>query len=153
TLLEERFHLKTHRASEQVAMYAMRLAKRGLKLEPMKESDCISGKDAGPPLGSTPPCGYMTNATGSDIIRLHYVGFQLAFLARELSAVLDRHVIDETGVTGRFTIDLQFHTESAGASQSDENATGPAAPSVFKAMEEQLGLTLEKTTGTRGFLV
>jgi uncharacterized protein (TIGR03435 family) len=42
TLLEERFKLKLHRDTEEVAMYAMTVRKGGLKIKPMKDGDCIA---------------------------------------------------------------------------------------------------------------
>ena len=46
TLLEERFHLKVHRETEDVPMYALTVAKSGFKLKPMKDGDCDSGDPA-----------------------------------------------------------------------------------------------------------
>src|SRR5262249_10312566 len=44
-LLEERFHLKTHRATEEVPMYALTVAKGGLKIKPLGPGGCTSFDD------------------------------------------------------------------------------------------------------------
>jgi uncharacterized protein (TIGR03435 family) len=61
---------------------------------------------------------------------------------------LDRPVVDKTGITGTFDFRLRF--------APDENITGippnpdePDLPSIFTALQEQLGLKLESTKGNR----
>ncbi len=144
SLLADRFKLKLHRESETVPMYALRVAKGGLKLKPMSASDCDP-----PAPGERSPCGFMTNSSGSGLRRLHYVGFQLSFLARQLAGEVGRHVIDETGITGEFTIDLTFAADTA----APAGEPADAGTSLFKALGDQLGLTLEKVTGPQGFIV
>lgn len=150
TLLEERFRLKTHRETETVPMYALRLAKGGFKPAPLKDGDCDdSPKQPGPPQivpGGKQPCGFITQGSADGTTRFHMVGFQVGMLTRRLADVMHMHVIDETGLTGTFVIDLQFASEDAPAGAS-------AAPSVFTALEQQLGLKLEKTKGAAGFIV
>jgi uncharacterized protein (TIGR03435 family) len=66
-------------------------------------------------------------------------------LGRVLGAgTLDRRVVDRTGVTGSFDIDLRFRPD-AGARAGGPPGAGPVdsdAPSIFTAVEEQLGLKL-----------
>jgi uncharacterized protein (TIGR03435 family) len=150
TLLEERFGLKIHRETENVAMFALRVAKTGFKLKPMKEGDCEQA--SGPPPWEKEPCGFMARSSGA-VSRLHYVGFPISSLARVLADEVRLHVIDETGISGDFRIDLQFVSDdqaAGGASAADSPAAGV---SVFTALEQQLGLKLEKTTGPSGFIV
>lgn len=153
TLLEERFHLEIHRESETVQMYALRVAKSGFKLKPMKDGDCE--KAAGPPPWTKEPCGFMSRSGGT-LSRWRYVGFELSFLARQLAEPLGRHVIDETGVTGRFIIDFAFVSDEIAVPAAGDPAGAElpgAGASIFTAIEQQLGLKLEKTTGPRGFIV
>jgi uncharacterized protein (TIGR03435 family) len=151
TLLEERFKLKIRRGSETTAMYALRVAKGGLKLKPLADDECDKRAEAA---AETQRCGLMMRSSGT-VSRMHYVGFELSFFARLLSEPLGLHVIDETGVTGKFIIDLQYASEEMAARGSAEPTSGaaPTGPSIFTALEQQLGLRLEKITGPKGFLV
>ena len=153
TLLEERFRLKIHRETENVPMMALRVAKSGFKLKPMKEGDCEEA--SGPPPWPKQPCGFMTRSSGT-VSRLHYVSFRLSFLARVLSEEVRLHVIDETGISGEFLIDLQFVSDDMAARAAGDplGAELPGAgATLFTALEQQLGLKLEKTTGPSGFIV
>jgi uncharacterized protein (TIGR03435 family) len=159
TLLEERFRLKIHRESEEAPMYTLSVAKGGFKLKPMKEGDCNPDRTApiGVP-GVKLPCGLMTSqGRGPNAVWTFTSGTMMGLTIR-LASTLGQHVIDKTGITGEFLINLEFHP--------DENTPGikwpaersadqsvPHAASIFTALEEQLGLKLEKTKGQRGFLV
>jgi uncharacterized protein (TIGR03435 family) len=96
--------------------------------------------------GGKEQCGYMPSGTNDGTVRFHFVGFHPEFLARRLADFVHMHVIDETGIRDKFIIDLTFASENAAAGAS-------SAPSVFTALEQQLGLKLEETTGLRGFIV
>jgi uncharacterized protein (TIGR03435 family) len=151
TLLEERFKLKIHRATEKAPMYALRVAKDGFKLKPLKDGDCDDNPDVGPDgrpviAPGKQPCGFMTSGSADGTTRLHLVGFPVSALARRLADITKMHVVDETGITDKFILDLQFASEDAAAGASN-------APSVFTALDQQLGLKLEKITGERGYIV
>jgi len=151
TLLAERFKLKIHRETEKAPMYALRVAKGGFKLNGVKEGDCDNSPDrTGPPVivpGGKEPCGFMASSGGATS-RWHFVGFQMGMLARRLADTTHMHVVDETGLTDKYIINLQFAAD-------DQPAGAPASemPSLFTALEQQLGLRLEKITGQRGFIV
>jgi uncharacterized protein (TIGR03435 family) len=152
SLLEDRFKLKLRRASETVPMYALKVAKGGVRVRAIKESDCAEQPVdlANPPAGKL-RCGFMTNSSGI-LSRIHFEGFALSSLARRLSDDVQMHVIDETGITDKFVIELVFRSDSVivGPDTPTEVAN---APTLKTALEQQLGLTLEKTTGPRGYLV
>jgi uncharacterized protein (TIGR03435 family) len=65
----------------------------------------------------------------------------LAELARELSSYLGREVVDRTGKTAQYAINLSFAPIDPGA------APETFAPSIFQALQEQAGLKLESATG------
>jgi uncharacterized protein (TIGR03435 family) len=69
-------------------------------------------------------------------------------LVRGLAVALDRPVLDRTNMLGVFDIRLQFIDEPPGVPPSDS-----PGPSVFTALEEQLGLRLESAKGPVEFLV
>ena len=149
TLLEERFQLKLHREKEEVPMYNLTVARSGFKLKPMKEGDC-EPDDGSPvdPNAAKPRCGnlHMMNVDG--VTRWTFGGFTITSLTHSLSRRLKVHVIDRTNIPGSYIIRLEFqHERLAGT------APLPQVPSVFTALEEELGLKLEKTTGPREYLV
>jgi hypothetical protein len=125
-LLGDRFALKVHQETRELPIYALVVAKGG----PRFQASTING--------TTIRNGnaYIT-VTGSD----HTV----ALLAEQLSRTLGRVVVDKTGLDGRYELTLKWST--------DEVADGPggpsadAGPSIFTAIQEQLGLKLESGKG------
>ena len=71
--------------------------------------------------------------------------------------LLGRTVIDETGLTGKYNFTLQWTPDMAAPSDDPGTATAPpldlSGPSLFSALQEQLGLKLESTKGPSEFLV
>src|SRR5205823_7743005 len=115
-LLEERFQLKLHREFEEVPMYALTVAKRGLKIQPLAPGGCTSfdvAKDLPRDavmalnLGAKPVCGSFSS-TGDGVNRIWTLGDESLskFANSTLSSVLDRYVVDKTGITGTFNIHL-----------------------------------------------
>ena len=170
-LLEERFQLKAHRQTEEIAMYAMTVAKGGLKIKPLQEGGCTSrdtikglSQDAVAAFdrGPTPICGSFSSM--GDGVNANWVlgGQSLArFASSILSNLTDRYVMDKTGVTGIFNIRLEFALDESlrsgvfgGGRAVDPPPPGiERAPSLFTALEQQLGLRIEKTKGPHEFLV
>ncbi len=145
SLLEDRFHLKTHRDTEEVPLFALTVAKGGLKLKPMKDGDCDPNAAPGTdPSVGTPKCGNLMMMGGEGMTRWMFGGFDLSSLASQLSRTLGVHVVDKTGVKDKFVFRFEFRRDDAIDSDS---------ASVYTALEEQLGLKLEKTKGPRGFIV
>jgi uncharacterized protein (TIGR03435 family) len=66
-----------------------------------------------------------------------------------MQGVIDRPVIDRTGLGGTYDVDLRFAASSLGAAAAD----APALPSIFTALQEQLGLKLEPARGPVEVLV
>jgi uncharacterized protein (TIGR03435 family) len=115
-LLVQRFHLQTHTDQKEVKGYSLVVAKSGERLTP--------SKNAGP--------------TGAYITqnRVQAHGVELKALASVLSFVLRQPVDDETGIKGAFDVSLEFAPIAADVPDS-------SLPSIFTAVEEQLGLKLE----------
>ena len=133
-LIKERFQLNFHRDKKELSVYAMVSEKTPHKLT----------KSAGDPnglpalffrgLGNLPA----RNATMADIAGLLQ------------ATVLDRPVIDQTGVTGRWDFTLtwtpdEFQFGGAGGRGAPPQVNGQQAPDLFTAFREQLGLKLEST--------
>jgi bla regulator protein blaR1 len=165
-LLEDRFKLKTHRATEERTMYALTVAKDGLKIKRTEPADCReydpSQPPSGPPQpGDVPSCGNMHMNWNGGNRTLTLTGTTLqSFTDGVLSGlVMDRFVINRTGLEERFNIPLEFAPDDstpggmAGLAWSRrEGATPATGPSIFKALE-QLGLKLESTKAMAEYLV
>lgn len=146
SLFAVRFQLKLHSETREEPIYALVVGKDGQKIKP--SADQLSPEANGPaPEGAGPNRGGMRLGMGSLIGN----AVELPFFVNMLSQRLDRLVVDRTNLTGRFDIRLQWTPEF------DENALGPGGdplpsaqtfgPSLFAAIEEQLGLKLEKAKG------
>ena len=73
-------------------------------------------------------------------------------LSRTYTAALGRNVIDGTGLTGTFDIYLKWAMDTP-AGAGDATPSDLAGPSIFTALQEQLGLKLESTKGPVEVLV
>jgi uncharacterized protein (TIGR03435 family) len=159
-LLEDRFQLKIHRETREVPVYALTVADGGSKLKPFTEGSCS-------PMPLTVPMP--TPAPGQEYCKVRVAtrkpavdaqGSTLAEFSQLLNLVLDRPVIDKTGITGKFDIHLEFAIDAAtprflpggDLARFADAASEPAGPSIFTAIQ-QLGLKLEPTQGSRDFLV
>ncbi len=152
-LLENRFKLEVHRETRQAPVCELTIAKSGLKLVPSREGACVvvEPNSAPPPPhpGATPPtyCGNFGLERG----RIDAFGARMQPLSNALATVLDRTVIDKTGLTGMFDIHLAFIPDLATA--ADPATSSDLGPSVFTALQEQLGLKLESAKGPVSMLV
>ena len=122
SVLEDRFQLKIHRETEERPMYALTVAKGGLKIRPIGPDGCKAADRAGmesldrDPLGhvaavlagETPTCGNMTMATDEGLRKWVIGGTTLENFANTLTGAMDRRVLDKTGVADKFNIRLSF---------------------------------------------
>jgi uncharacterized protein (TIGR03435 family) len=152
TLLVERFALKAHSEMKEVDAYALVMARKDAKTGPklQKWDGNCNGKPASPaqPNATGPRCAAFFRPPG-----LVMRGVTMAVLANMLSASfanLGRPVVDRTSLEGEFDFDLEttFAPASANPAAAD---TGP--PSVFVALQEQLGFKLEPTKTTVKVLI
>jgi uncharacterized protein (TIGR03435 family) len=75
-------------------------------------------------------------------------GFRLTTLSGQLSSILGRAVLDKTGLSGIFNFQLRWTPDAEpDAGGTPPASTDTAAPSIFTALEEQLGLKLEAGRG------
>ena len=126
TLLADRFKLVVHRVTKDVPAYALVPGKGGPKLT-------RSAGDDRPTFGTRRQAG-QNGQISSKIVGRKVELRDLAFL---LLLTTRQPVIDRTGLTGQFNFDLEF-------APFDSEANS-AAPSLFTALQEQLGLRLENT--------
>jgi uncharacterized protein (TIGR03435 family) len=167
-LLEERFQVRVHKASKDMPIYALTVAKNGLKLQPMKEGSCspidVMKMDTRPEPGKPAPryCGAGRTQGNNGALVSEGYGVTMAELAgRILSNFVDRPVIDRTGLAGRFDVHLEFARDNLAAGPVRLNGEAAAAPepsdsgglSIFTAVQEQLGLKLSADKGAVEVLV
>jgi uncharacterized protein (TIGR03435 family) len=171
-LVQERFQLKVHRETKEGPVYVLTLAKGGPKLQP---SNCLVID----PVGTPPPpapgepteiCGSNRSGVNGLTRIMNVVGLKIdetdmatalfPGLTFYLSSMLERTVIDRTGLTGRFNIRLEYTPESPSALLgvlNDANTPAPVADtthqSISTAVQEQLGLKLESGEGPVAVLV
>ena len=147
-LLEERFSLKTHREMREIDVYGLvpdrADRKPGPKVKPWVGT-CASGKEPRPADDpAMPRCMGAFRAPG-----LVLEGVTMIPVAEMLStqrALLGRIVQDRTGLTGPYSIELEFDFRAA-------NQPDYTGPSIFTALKEQLGLKLEASKGPLDVLV
>lgn len=118
-LLTERFGLVLKAETRLMPVYSLVIAKGGHKLQPT-ESQSNPGVRSGPRQITT-------------------VAANMKELAFTLAGILGQPVLDDTGVAGLFDMKLEWTPDA----QAAEAAGQPAGPSIFTAIQEQLGLKLE----------
>jgi len=124
-LLADRFAVKLHEESKDMPLYAIMAGKSGPKMKKAEEAGNFS-------TNSRKALVHITATT------------TLGQLADALSEMLDRPVVDQSGLEGAWVIELQW---------APDGADSPDAPSIFTAMQEQLGLRLVPAKGPVRFLV
>lgn len=130
-LLADRFHLSTHPETRELPVYNLIVARGGAKF-------------------------LDTKAEGSKFdrwnnrIELQGGDNTVAVLAEQLAEVLGRVVVDKTGIQGRYKIMLTWAPDDRADASA---ASADSGPSIFTALEEQLGLKLESAKGPVSVLV
>jgi uncharacterized protein (TIGR03435 family) len=165
TLLEERFQLKIHRETRQGPVYELTVAKGGARLQPVRQGPCVASDFARTSFpfrsGDDRQCQFVfTSRMGPNIIATGR-SRSMEELTQSLTAATDRLVIDKTGITGSVDYRVVFAAdESASGLRPDPPsadgapvAEDPVGPSIFTAVEQQLGLKLNPARAARDYLV
>jgi uncharacterized protein (TIGR03435 family) len=152
-LLEDRFKLALRPETREAPVYDLTAAKGGLRLTPSRTGSCITvEKDRVPPPsrpGEEPPawCGNYNAERG----RLDVFGTRMPNFAFFLSNLLDRTVVDKTGFGATFDIRLEYTPDQStidGTGQAPGASADPSGPpSIFTALQEQMGLRLQSSRG------
>jgi uncharacterized protein (TIGR03435 family) len=172
-LLESRFKLQVHVETEQIAGYALVIAKGGVKLNPMAEGGCLKRDPASPPRstleivpesiaamqrGGKPACGLMGGRNGSDPVFVGG-GSRLGALATPLAEYLDAQVVDKTDNRDLFNFIFEFGPDEATPGRLNglplpdgASSDVPRGPNIFTALEK-LGLKVEPIKLPREFIV
>jgi uncharacterized protein (TIGR03435 family) len=152
SLLADRYKLAFHRETKEMPIYEPVAAKGGLKIAAPKEGSCVVVDPKNPPNpprpGEPPPrfCGTVRMGRGL----LEAYGINMDRFLSVLSDTVGRRVIDKTAFAGTFDVHLEYTPDevAAGGTSSDSQA-----PSIFTALQEQLGLRLDNSKGPVEVLV
>ncbi len=126
-LLNERFKLAAHREMRELSVFEIVAAKNGPKLQKSNWP-----QDRVPTVGYSPGQLSAANATLTDVA---------TFLQR---FVTDRPVFDTTGIKGRYDLTLQWSVDEMQAAGVSRESDANSRPGFFTAIQEQLGLRLQK---------
>jgi uncharacterized protein (TIGR03435 family) len=134
-LLVDRFQLKFHWETRDLSAYALVLGKKGATLTQSKDD------------AHGPPAFFIqANGVASRTLTAKNVGLgELAHMLQ--SNVVDRPVVDQTRLQGKYDFVLKWADESQGGAGAERAQESGDVPGIFTAMQEQLGLKLsaEKT--------
>ena len=155
-ILEDRFKLKIRREMRSISVYELTVAKNGFKLQPRKGAGCISMDDLKPP-----PMDQVCNNTsrrtnpkdqGGALVTTEFRGSSLDQIAETLTGLLDRPVINKTGIPGSFDFHLEWGADVF--TPGFNNPTdAPNGQSITTALQERMGLKLVPAKGSGTFYV
>ncbi|HXE08649.1 MAG TPA: TIGR03435 family protein [Acidobacteriaceae bacterium] len=131
--LVERFGLVTHTEQREMEVFALTVAKGGHKMTP----------SAGDPNGLP-----NENDNGGTIVNMRVENMSMKEFALLMKFFTDKPVVDQTGLSGRFDFQMRWT-----ADESRAPTDGTAPPSLFTAIQEQLGLKLEPVKAKTDVLV
>ena len=147
-LLADRFKLKMHRESREQSVFGLVLARRDGQLgEHLKKSDTDCTLPTAPrpgpiDLSVANQCGVIMGGPG----HMNFRGVTMETLAAQLSSRVGRSVVDRSGLQGRYDLDVEFAPPPVGSDGSDPtlgDRPSSEAPSIYTALQEQLGLKLD----------
>jgi uncharacterized protein (TIGR03435 family) len=162
-LLVDRFKLSTRRETRQLPIYALVVARNdrrlGTQLIPAAvDCEALDRNGQSPPPskpGAPQPCGGLLQFGH---LILH--GWSMSRLATNLATWAERLVVDRTNLQGGYDLNLEWSPDQrpqfdalGGPARRVEIPADRTGPSLFTAVEEQLGLKLESTTGPVDVLV
>jgi uncharacterized protein (TIGR03435 family) len=161
SLLVERFKLGFHRETRDMPIYALMKARPDGKLGPnlsASTTDCAGTRGrrgGGPPPAPQPgeqlDCGFMIGAG-----RMNVGGMPMTNLAQALSPMVGRIVLDKTELAGNYDFQLTYSLEGIGSAfpgggpplvNGAPPQVDPNSPTIFTALQEQLGLKLDSQRG------
>jgi uncharacterized protein (TIGR03435 family) len=135
SVLTDRFKLKAHVETKELPVYDLVIFKGGPKLQEAKQ-DRTDGAPA------VPHNSWMGTSPG----RFNGQAVRLSALIEVLSHELHRTIIDKTGLTGEYDFKLKY-TPDEGPPPMLNGQPDTSEPSIFTALEEQLGLKLNPAKG------
>jgi uncharacterized protein (TIGR03435 family) len=131
TLLADRFQLRVHHAMKDMPVFRLVIAKDAPKLT----KSAADAKDS-----------LAMNDYGGKAFRISAVHVPLSSLVEELAYATGRPVIDQTGLTGFYDFEVAWSPKFANDDVAANSNVDSQMPPVFTAVEQQLGLKLERGT-------
>jgi uncharacterized protein (TIGR03435 family) len=160
TLLADRFKLRVHTETKTESTWVLVLARRDGKLGPNlhpARATCVELRQAAPsPEPGKDPCGMRSFATALMTGTMSVRGFTIDQLAMVTNDLERRRFVDKTGLSGVFDWDLKWTPQRFLQTTFDRDrfpTIDPDGPSIFTALQEQLGLKLESDKGDTETLV
>jgi uncharacterized protein (TIGR03435 family) len=182
SLLADRFKLEAHNETRELPIFEVVMARSDRRLGPQLKPATVECNPQGRGrLGGAPPAGAGQAGPGAlpqarrggpgagcnimfTIGRIEAGGQPLSLLTTQLSNQLGRPVVDRTGLTGNFDYTLSWTpdqmpkgpvvaTPPPGAPPFPFPPVDPNGPSIYAALQEQLGIKLESTRGAVDVLV
>lgn len=160
SLLAERFKLVVKRETRALPLYELVRTDGATKLSVSKEGSCVvvgAGRSGDSPVvpGQFAPlntCGGVRKQILPDgsqrLQKIEAIAIPIQRLIEVLGDELDRPIVDATGLNGTFDVHLEFSADLPAAvglqNQPGSSALDQSAPSVFTAVQEQLGLRLDR---------
>jgi uncharacterized protein (TIGR03435 family) len=155
SVLADRFDLVAHRDTRDLPVYALVPARADGRLGPnihpaAVDCEAVNAKplDSAGAQSAVAACSPQLGLT-----KLKATGFHMSGLAGGLMRILDRTVIDKTGVTGAFDLELSWTPDPTMLPNGVPAPTNSTAPSIFATLQEQLGLRLISDRGSVDVLV
>ncbi len=155
-LLADRFRLATHWETRDIPVYALarrdaaRVGPRLVSSSGTPGTNCLTAGAVASADTALPRCGsYLLQNTGGNQFAIHARGITMTDFARNLQNVAGRVVRDRTALSGAYSFDLDFEYRPPSATSADDGL----GAAIFTAVQEQLGLKLESTTGPVDVLV
>ena len=175
-LLVQRFHLVVHRETKELPFYALLTGKNGPTVKPSDPAEAPEDENTPPPPGPRPrvtmgpdgfpqvppdaklPSNFTLSLSSGEFTRIKVFARQRTMeqLADTIASFLNRPVRNLTELSGRFDYTLAFetdpHAEIAAPRPPDAGPRDPG-PTIFSAVQTQLGLRLESRKGSMEMLI
>lgn len=165
-LLEDRFQLKFHKETRELPIYELSIAKGGSKMKLSDDQTPFKPRERGdapvppPQPGGPMPRYSMRTGRGS----MQAVAMDEKSIVQWLSSMVGRSIVDKTDLKGLYDVKLQWTPDPPAGGGNLPGGPGPGGPeagpvidpngpSIFTAIQEQLGLKLESTKGPVDVLV
>jgi uncharacterized protein (TIGR03435 family) len=165
TLLADRFALVLHTEKRELPIFALVVRSNGRAAPQLRRSDCDPADSAFPTNAPAPaafdpgeklPCGTFRVGGGRLILR----GMPMSQIVRDvLTSLVNRAVVDRTGLAGIYDLSLQWtpilppRPEGAPPPLLNGDVVDLNGPTIFEAVQDQLGLRLESMEGSVDVLV
>lgn len=144
-LLIDRFKLVMHHEQREQPIYALVVARSDGRLGPQLKPSSLDCQRRTLPAPDGPRCGLR-----AEVGQFKGGGVTMLTFASALSSMLQQAVVDRSGLEGSYDLALAFTPDQPGGRGAPPDAT---APSLFTAMQEQLGLKLTAQRGPVDVLV